>query len=224
MTHESARDEILKRLKSARRGKPPARRELPPLNELSLDREGMIKKFSDQLWLQTGVVHRVADTRAALEKLSEVAREEKLEKVMVATDSVIAPLDLPAWGAAQGITIFRVRDFMNRDAFKHAVFNEVQAGITGADFAVAETGTLGLIHDKDQARLISLAPILHIVIVPADRFVAVYEQAIEEVFADTARLPSQFCFITGPSMTADIQATPFKGMHGPRRLIVIIIG
>jgi L-lactate dehydrogenase complex protein LldG len=57
-----------------------------------------------------------------------------------------------------------------------------------------------------------------------DRFVPIYENAIEKVFENKDAVPSQFTFITGPSMTADIQATPFKGMHGPRRLIVILIG
>ncbi|HSR13810.1 MAG TPA: LUD domain-containing protein, partial [Thermodesulfobacteriota bacterium] len=114
-------------------------------------------------------------------------------------------------------------------AFRDAVFDQVQAGITGADFGVAESGTLGLIHRRDQARLVSLAPILHIAVLPAERICAVYEQVAERVFGTQGPggwppLPSQFVFITGPSMTGDIEGVLFKGMHGPRKVIVIIVG
>ncbi len=101
---------------------------------------------------------------------------------MASTDDVISRLDLPAWGKNKGIQVMTPRDFPDRYSYRDAVFDEAQAGITGADFAVAESGTLGLIHNKDQARLVSLAPILHIAIVPVDRIFPVYEQAIEKVF------------------------------------------
>jgi len=65
---------------------------------------------------------------------------------------------------------------------------------------------------------------LHIALVPATRMVPTYEQAVEEVYADMKNIPSHVTFTTGPSMTADIKATPFKGMHGPRRLIAVLIG
>jgi L-lactate dehydrogenase complex protein LldG len=58
----------------------------------------------------------------------------------------------------------------------------------------------------------------------AKRVFPVYEQVVEKIVADKDKIPSQFTFITGPSMTADIQATAFKGMHGPKYLIVILIG
>ena len=79
-------------------------------------------------------------------------------------------------------------------------------------------------HSARQPRLVSLAPILHIALVPVERMVAVYEQAVEKIYGGGGGIPSQVAFITGPSMTADIQGRPFKGMHGPRRLVVILIG
>jgi len=144
--------------------------------------------------------------------------------VMVSTDDVVASLDLPAWGKEQGIAVLTPRDSGDRDSFRDAVFDEVEAGITGADYAVAESGTLVIVHDADQPRLISLAPIMHIALVSVERIVPTYERAIEELYGDTKNIPSHVTFITGPSMTADIKGKPFKGMHGPRRLMVILIG
>ena len=221
---QSARDEILGNLKSAPREAVASRPERPALKELSLTVDELIEIFSKNLVQETGIVYRVKDRREALEKLSQIAQEEGLKKVMIATDDVVGQLNLVDWGKKSNVRVMTPQDFDNRDSYVDAVFEEADAGITGTDFAVAESGTLGLIHNRDRARLVSLAPILHIAIVPVERMVAVYEQVMEKVFEKKENLPSQFCFITGPSMTADIRGIPFKGMHGPRKVIVILMG
>jgi len=220
---QSTRSEIMGRLKAAPKTKIPIRPFLPPLKEVSLGKEELINRFSEMFTAETGIVYRVKSNEQALEKLTEIAKQEGLKGVMVSTDKVLTCLDLPAWGNKMGVKVMSPKDFKGRDDFRDAVFDGVEAGITGVDFAVAESGTLGLIHDKDQARLISLAPILHIAIVPVERVFPVYEEVIEKVFKKE-KFPSQFVFITGPSMTGDIQGHLFKGMHGPRRVIVILVG
>ena len=220
----SVRAEILAKLKAAPKAAIPPRPALPPYATLSMGREQLIKEFSERLAEETVVVHRVKDFQEAREKLAVVAAEEGLKKVMATTDDVVSRLDLPSWGKKNDILVMTPKDFPDRYAYRDAVFDQVQAGITGADFGIAESATIGIIHDKNQARLVSLAPILHIAIVPVDRIVPVYEQAIEKVFGKKGEYPSQFVFITGPSMTGDIQGVLFKGMHGPRKVIVILVG
>jgi L-lactate dehydrogenase complex protein LldG len=219
-----ARKEILSRLRSApRRGVPP-RPALPPLPDLSFDRERMIDKFSSDLTALAGSVHRVRSRPEALDRLTEVAREEDLTRVVVSSDPLIASLDLADWGRRTGIRVFSAADYGDRDSFRRAVFDEAQAGITGADYALSESGTLVLAHRRDQARLISLAPILHIALVPVESVRPVYESVTREVFEGREPVPSQLTFITGPSLTGDIRGIPFRGMHGPRRVIAILIG
>ncbi len=221
----AAREDVLGKLKKTDRwGEAPSRPPLPPLTELGWGAEQLIEKFTENLVLQTGVVHRVADRAAALEKLAEIARAEGWKAVMIATDEVLTPLDLAAWGRANGVEVLTAADFTDRDAFKDAVFDRVDAGITGVDWAVAESGTVALVHDERQPRLVSLAPILHVVVIPVDRILPVYEQALERIIAARGGMPAHLTLITGPSMTADIQATPFKGMHGPRRVIALLVG
>jgi len=234
---QSVRDEILAKLKAAPKAEVPTRPPLPPYQTLSMDREQLIAEFTARLAEEAVVVRRVKDCQEALDRLSGVAVEEGLKKVMTSTDEVISRLDLASWGQKNGIQVMAARDFRDRYSFRDAVFDQAQAGITGADFAVAESATIALVVNKDQARLVSLAPILHIAIVPVDRLVPVYEKAIEKVFGNggvtggstelaevQSALPSQFVFITGPSMTADIETVLFRGMHGPRKVIVILIG
>lgn len=224
MEESSAREEIIQKLKQAPAEPIAPRPVLPPLAELSMTQEELVKRFTERLVEETGIVYRVKNYAEASAQLTEIAQAENLKKVMVSTDEVISQLNLSSWAANKGIKLMTPLDFATRDSFKDAVFLEADAGITGADFAVAESGTLGIIHRKDQARLISLAPILHIAVVPIERLVPTYEIAITQVFADKNNLPSQFVFITGPSMTGDIQGELFKGMHGPRKLIVILVG
>jgi len=221
---QSARDEILGRLKAAPKTKISIRPFLPPLKEVSLGKEELINQFAEMFTAETGIVYRVKNNDHVLEKLTEIVKQEGLKSVMVSTDNVLASFDLPAWGNKIDVNVMSPKDFKCRDDFKDAVFDRADAGITGVDFAVAESGTLGLIHDKNQARLISLAPILHIAIVPVERVFPVYEPVMEKVFLKKESLPGQFVFITGPSMTGDIQGHLFKGMHGPRRVIVILVG
>ena len=221
---QTARDEILQKLRAAPKQSISPRPELPPLSELSMTREDLIHRFTERLVEETGVVYRVRNNEEALEKLAEIARAEGLQKVMASTDDVVATLDLPAWGKKNDVIVMTPQDFPHRESFRDAVFDEAQAGITGADFAVAESGTLGLIHNPDRARLVSLAPILHIAVVPVERMIPVYEQLLDPVFGNPQAFPSQFVFITGPSMSGDIQGVLFKGMHGPRKVIVILVG
>jgi len=221
---QSVRDEILAKLRAAPKAEIPARPSLPPYKTLAMDREQLIAEFIARLAEEAVAVHRVKDFPEVLDRLTVIALEEGLKKIMTSTDDVISRLDLAGWGKKNDIQVMTPRDFPDRYSYRDAVFDQAQAGITGADFAVAESATIGLIHNKDQARLVSLAPILHIAIVPVDRIVPLYEQVIEKVFARKGEYPSQFVFITGPSMTGDIQGVLFKGMHGPRKVIVILVG
>ncbi|MFO7963647.1 MAG: lactate utilization protein [Desulfobacterales bacterium] len=220
---DSARDRILERLGKIKPVHIPERIEMPPPYEAEFSREELIEKFAAKLTEQTGVFHRAADREGALEVLKEIAEEEKLTCIMASENGLVNSLNLPEWGKAHGITVFFPHDFEETGAYKDAVFNKADAGVTAADFAVAESGTLAIIHDRNNARLLSLAPIFHIAVVDIDHVVPVYETVIESAY-NTGDLPSHVTFITGPSMTGDIQGQMFKGMHGPRKLAVILIG
>jgi L-lactate dehydrogenase complex protein LldG len=221
---QTAREEILSRLRSAPPSEAVPRPAVPPLRELSWDRQTMIEKFAENIALQTGVVHRAADHRAAAESLTLIARQEGFRKVIASTDEVIRPLGLAGWGEKNGIEVRTASDYADQKDYKQAVFCEVEAGITGVDCALAETGTLVLAHGKHQPRLVSLAPLAHVAVVPTDRLFISYETALEKIFGGEKPPPSQLTFVSGPSMSADIQAVSFRGMHGPGKVFVILIG
>lgn len=93
-------------------------------------------------------------------------------------------------------------------------------GITSAQWAIAETGTLVLESDQENHRLTSLIPPIHICLVRAD-FI---RQTLGEILALTSRnLSRAITFITGASRTSDIELTLAIGVHGPRELHVIVL-
>ncbi len=218
MENVTVRDSILSRLNNAPRGVIPEKTELMPFPETSMNREDLIVKFTQMLAEQTGVVHRVKDSTELSETLKRVLAEEGVTELAASDDSILLQTGLDS---LSDVTVKRCKDFKDISAFKDYLFTKADAGITGADFAVAESGTLVIAHNAEKPRLVSLAPAIHIAVVKLEHLVPVYESAVSKIYADEK--PSQVTFITGPSMTADIQAMPFKGMHGPKKLFVFLV-
>lgn len=222
MSQAAVRNKILSRLSKAPKGDTPERPGLMPFPEMSMIREELVAKFTQNVAEQSGVVHRVKDNAELLEKLAEVLKEENVKEIAVSEDDLVSAVGLEALQGKSGIVMTKISDFTDREIYKDYLFTKADAGITGADFAIAESGTLAIAHDNKKARLASLAPALHIAIVLIENLIPVYETAVEEIFKEGK--PSQLTFITGPSLTADIQATPFRGMHGPKRLTILLVG
>lgn len=218
-----ARTRILSALKAAPvRSAPPD--PAPDLKaDAGLESHRLVDTFCAKLAEQTGIVCRAGGPEEAAETLSEIFETHGLSRAVTSADPVITSLDLLQRGCAKGLALFSQSAYTEREAFRQAVFENADAGITGAEFGVAESGTLVLGFDGDHARLISLAPNLHIAFLPVSRIVADCEAALAGLEKEE-RTFSQIVFITGPSMTADIQGRPFKGMHGPQKLIVVLVG
>lgn len=103
------------------------------------------------------------------------------------------------------------------------VSREADVGITSADFAVAETGSLLLTASPSRPRSASLLPSCHIVLLRGDCVVPTLEDALERYFEQAGpQLPSALLLITGPSRTSDIENDLSIGVHGPGRLIVLV--
>jgi iron-sulfur cluster protein len=107
-------------------------------------------------------------------------------------------------------------------------FIEADAGISGANLAVAETGTLVILSNEGNARLVTGLPPVHIALVTAEKFVRSLEQAALLMKALTGassgtKLTSYVSFITGPSRTTDIEKELVIGVHGPREVHIIIL-
>ncbi len=98
---------------------------------------------------------------------------------------------------------------------------EFDVGVTTAQAAIAETGTLVLDSARERHRLASLVPPVHIAIVEASSIFQTLAEALAFIHQNGDISPA-VTFITGPSRTADIELTLAIGVHGPQELYVIV--
>ena len=103
----------------------------------------------------------------------------------------------------------------------HDIFG-FDVGISTAQAAIAETGTLILDSSCERHRLVSLVPPVHIAIVNASAIVETLGEAL--TLLQQKEISPAITFITGPSRTADIELTLAIGVHGPQQLYVIVDG
>src|SRR5688572_5577009 len=109
----------------------------------------------------------------------------------------------------------------DRDELR-AICSTADVGITSADYALADTGTLVMLASPQEARLISLLPPEHIALVPRERILT----GLDELFSilpKPAEQTSSMVLITGPSRTADIEQILVRGVHGPGQITVIVV-
>ncbi len=107
-------------------------------------------------------------------------------------------------------------------------FMEADVGISGANLAVAESGTLVIVSNEGNARLATSLPPVHIALVTTEKFVETLEQAVTLIkslipASSGLKMTAYVSFITGPSRTTDIEKELVIGVHGPQELHVIIL-
>lgn len=106
-----------------------------------------------------------------------------------------------------------------------ALLLEAAVGITTADFALADTGTLVIVSGTEQHRLISLLPPLHICLLDPTHILPSMTDLLAHLrdrFSESESAPKNMTCITGPSRTADIEQTITMGVHGPKSLHLIL--
>ena len=96
-------------------------------------------------------------------------------------------------------------------------------GVTMAQAAIAETGTLILESEKERHRLVSLLPPIHVAVVRSSDICLTIGDALRRLRGQQEEMSRAITFITGPSRTADIELTLTVGVHGPKELYVIIL-
>jgi L-lactate dehydrogenase complex protein LldG len=103
-------------------------------------------------------------------------------------------------------------------------FFAAEAGISGVDYLVAETGSLVLLSRPEQPRSLSLLPPLHIAVAHHDQILPDLFDLFEPgLWAEPGGLPACLSLITGPSKTGDIELRLVTGVHGPGEVHVVLI-
>jgi L-lactate dehydrogenase complex protein LldG len=155
-------------------------------------------------------VHEVAGLEAAVACIATLAG-----------GALVCP-DFPS-GARSGIAAMLRKTGVvvvdgNRTRAPHAV-----AGLTGANFAIAATGTVVLESTAEAIRLASTLPERHFILLDPAKIISDSGVAVPFLRQLHARLPQTYlAYITGPSRTADIERVLTIGVHGPKELHILL--
>jgi len=107
-------------------------------------------------------------------------------------------------------------------------FISASVGISGANLAIAETGTIMLVTNEGNADLTVTLPPVHIALFGVDKVVASLDDAVAVLRmlprSGTGQIMSSYVnWITGPSRSADIEQSLTIGVHGPREMHCVIL-
>ncbi len=206
----TSRDVVLGRIRGALAGSAPADpvpRDYAHTGGLGVGSDAVVDLLVDRLEDYRATVHRGPDLAAAIDAALGPAR------------SVVVPAGLdPAVRAACAAGGRQV--ITDRADLSTYDLDGIDAVVTGATVAIAETGTIILDGSADQGRrAITLVPDRHVIVLSVDRVVHSVPEGLALV-APTAPLT----MISGPSATSDIELSRVEGVHGPRTLEVVLTG
>jgi len=134
--------------------------------------------------------------------------------------AAVAPLNIPVISAQPDSSSKR------KEAFRRQAETAL-IGVTSADFGLAETATLTMKNRVGRPLHVSLLPSIHIAVIRLEQILSSFKELYTLLKWDpkqqTEGITHSVTFITGPSKTADIEATLVHGAHGPRELVIFVL-
>ena len=197
----SARDEVLARVRDAiggDRSAPDVPRDYRAVSDDGID------QFLDRLHHYQAQTHRVS--AGELDEAVRAILDERGVRQMAVPDGVP-----DGW-------IERVQRLRDDPPLDAQTLDHADGVITTCTIAIAQSGTIILDGGPGMGRrILSLVPDYHLCVVRLDQLVGSLPEAIAKL--DPTR---PLTFISGPSATVDIEMVRVRGVHGPRRLEVVI--
>lgn len=221
-----AREDILRRVRTALGRPTPTGADADPLNQRleehrshtvpqrgQLDHAGQVDLFIAMVREISGTVAEVGSLDDVPDAIATYLANENLPSALtVAPDPL---LDGVPWEKRPLLEVSRGK-----------AEGSTEAGVTSAFAGIAETGTLMTLSGPEHPTTLNFLPDSHIVVLPKERVTGSYEQGWAQLRGDTKGgqfMPRTVNFITGPSRTGDIEQKIQLGAHGPRRLHVIVV-
>jgi len=191
-----------------------------PSVQLGSSEEDWAERFKAELEALGGSVYLERNPQAASERLRAILRDLPAGKSVSWSREAFASWPLEwLWEKAGCLPWPAGAEEVQQSLQWHQAALAAEAGITTAEWAIAETGTLLLAAGPSQSRSASLLPQHHIALVRRSQLVPCLGDALARI---TPGLSSARLFITGPSRTSDIENDLTIGVHGPARLSVIL--
>jgi L-lactate dehydrogenase complex protein LldG len=172
------------------------------------------------------------DTGAVTTAITALVREKDPEwgnqkSVVAWAHPLIKRLNLPEALAEQNVPLSITDSSVTAEEDIRQQVIDAYIGVTSADFCMADTATLVMRTRPGQARIVSLVPAIHVAVITLDQIIADLKELYALLRWDPQEhqkgLTNCLTFISGPSKTADIEATIVHGAHGPREVHLFVI-
>lgn len=220
---DDSREKILRRIREALSVKAPARHLvgavssghqakdwLPRVPASGAELVALFEKNSLDLKTE---VRRCADAAAVAAELENLARENSWQSIgshhFQLGDDAVSKLGLPV--------VFT--DF----PYETAALERCDAGVSGCDCLVAQTGGILVTSASAGGRVLSVLPPHHVVIASTAQLVGDLSDAFYHLRKSHGEIPAFASFVTGPSRTGDIERILVLGAHGPKKLTVLLL-
>ncbi|MEZ0293260.1 MAG: lactate utilization protein C [Solirubrobacteraceae bacterium] len=113
-------------------------------------------------------------------------------------------------------------DLVEDHGLTPAELDALDGAVTSCAVACADTGTIGLDGGPGQGRrAITLVPDLHVCVVRRGQVVETVPELFERL-ERSAREGRPIVLVSGPSATSDLGFERVEGVHGPRRLVIVL--
>lgn len=174
------------------------------------ERSDVVKHFTEQLTAVGAACTTVRSEAEAAAALNRILTDAGARRV-VGSDAPVVQRLLHAVG--DGFVLERLEHLSRDELFA------CDAGVTTAQWGIAETGTLVLESARERSRLISLVPPIHVALL-STRCIC---DSLGDALARVSITSHAITFITGPSRTSDIELTLVVGVHGPQTVHVLLM-
>lgn len=211
-------------------------RELPELEaqaenvraRIARERPQLLDQMAETAGLRGWNVQRCGGGEEALGYVTSLVRRLGVSSVARSVQTVFDTLPVDAAiAAAGGLCWPAVYDGPDSRTVIRQRLLESGMGITGADYAIAETGSVVVVPRQGLSRLVSVVPPVHVAIVQPEEIVGTLDDLFAlrrlEYVKGGGEMGSYLNFITGPSRTADIEQTIVVGVHGPREVHLVLL-
>ena len=175
--------------------------------------------FSGELEKVSAKVIRVPDWKSLPEAVTPWFREYRINTAMTGEEPRLEPLRKHLADNAN-VELHTYSGTLEEQ--KEEIFS-VDCGITTSRGGIADTGSVLMVPSAAEPRLLSLAVPIHLVVVESASLFPTLGAYLDtgEFQSDT---PSNLVLISGASRTADIELTLAVGVHGPKELLVALVG
>lgn len=183
----------------------------------------LLDTFRERFEAVRGHVHYAETMERAADVVAGIMHQENASRIALA--QLPAALSTLIQSRAQEAEVEVLQEPYRFEDLPDLV-DTADIGIAGADFGIAESGTLAEIALNDATRLVSSLPRVYIGVVHASELLPTLADAaprMREIFSTNA----QHCvisFLSGPSRTGDIEMRLTLGVHGPETAHALILG